>query len=72
VLILEIALGIILACVAIGAAPILFGGLLGAAAHAIVALTKPRKLSLRLSSAVLWTVGICIAIVIVCYIDAAP
>jgi hypothetical protein len=41
-LIVEIALGIILACVAMVAAPILFGGILGAAAHVIVALTKQR------------------------------
>ena len=41
-LILEIALGIILACVAMIAAPILFGGVLGGAAHVIVALTKQR------------------------------
>jgi hypothetical protein len=43
VVILEIALGIILAVVLIAIVPILLGGTLGAAAHLIVALTKPRR-----------------------------
>jgi hypothetical protein len=78
-LILEIALGIILACVAMVAAPILFGVTMGAVAHLIIALTKPHKLALadsgklRLSlpsSTVLWTVGICLAIFAVVCIKA--
>jgi hypothetical protein len=43
-LVLEIALGIILAWAAIAAAPIVVGLTLGAIAHGVVALTKPRSL----------------------------
>lgn len=83
-LILEIALGIILACVAMVAGPLVIVGALGVVARVMVAVTKaassggqPRKLlladsgKLRPSSTVLWTVGICIALVIGCFIAAA-
>jgi hypothetical protein len=43
-IVLEIALGIILAWAAIAAAPIVVGLTLGAMAHGVVALTKPRSL----------------------------
>jgi hypothetical protein len=42
-LVLQIAGGIILAVIAIAVAPIVLGGALGAMAHVIVALTKPRR-----------------------------
>jgi hypothetical protein len=58
-LILEIALGIILACVAMAVAPLFIVGTLGVVAHVIVA--PGRAHGARLST-VLWTAGICIAI----------
>jgi hypothetical protein len=80
VLILEIALGVILAVMLIAIAPILLGGTLGAAAHLIVALTKPRRGILtpmpgqtrrqRQIASLLQLGGVAVAFAVLCLIGA--
>jgi hypothetical protein len=66
-MVIQIALGVILALVILVAAPLVLSILLGLVAR--VAVTKPREMGP--ASTVLWTVRICVAIFAVLCIEAA-